>query len=332
VLAALALASAIFPALPVETLRSIASLPAHIAGSFQDFAACHITPEGDFLVFDRRAHAVYRVARDGSGSPQKVVQIGIKKGEILRPMAFASVPDGRFVVTDSPGGQDRIQIFLYLGAQVGGFTLPAKSAPRVVLGDVVLSGVGSVDYTGKTLLFSHPDANGTLVTEYNEDGAVLRNFGELRKTGHEADRDLHLALNGGLPLAIPGGGYYFVFVTGAPMFRKYDAKGQLLFERHIEGPEVDAHLRALPGVWPRRKVGDGEYPIVPPAIRTAGVDAKGQLWVSLIGAKTYVYDTSGDKMRVVEFRGAGVLAPNDLFFTPDGRVIASPGCYVFETK
>ena len=86
------------------------------------------------------------------------------------------------------------------------------------------------------------------------------------------------------------------------------------------------------GVWPRRKVGDGEYPIVPPAVRTAGVDAKGHLWVSLVGAKTYVYDTSGDKMRIVEFRGAGVFAPNDLFFTPDGRVIASPGCYVFETK
>ena len=321
-----------FSALPVETLRSIASLPAHVAGAFQDFAACHVTPEGDFLVFDRRAHSVYRVARDGAGGPKKILQIGVKKGEILRPMAFASAPDGTFVVADSPGGQDRIQIFLYLGAQVGGFTLPARSVPRVVLGDVVLSGVGSVDYNGKTLLFSHPDANGTLIAEYNVDGTVLRSFGELRKTGHEADRDLHLALNGGLPLGIPGGGYYFVFVTGVPMFRKYDANGQLLFERHIEGPELDAHIRALPGTWPRRRIGDGEFPIVPPAIRTAVVDASGQLWVSLIGSKTYVYDPSGDKVRVVEFRGAGVLSPNDLFFTREGRLVASPGCYVFDAK
>ena len=318
--------------LPTVTLRSVASLPAHIAGSFQDFAACHVTPEGDYLVFDRRAHSVYRVARDGASPPRLILQIGVKKGEILQPIAFASAPDGTFVVADSPGGQDRIQIFLYLGASVGGFLLPARSVPRVVVGDVVLSGVGSVDYTGKTVLVSQPDANGALITEYDVSGRVLRSFGELRKTEHEAERDLHLALNGGLPLAIPGGGYYFVFVSGVPVFRKYDARGELLFERHIEGPEIDDHLRRLPGTWPTRKIGGGEYPIVPSGIRTAGVDADGNLWVSLLMPRTYVYDPSGDKVRVVEFRGAGVFAPNDLFFAANGRIVASPGCYVFEGK
>lgn len=319
-------------ALPVQTLRSVGSLPAHIAGSFEDFSACHLTPEGDYLVFDRRAHSVYRVASDGKTEPKKILQIGIKKGEILQPIAFASAPDGTFVVADSPGGQDRIQIFLYLGAQVGGFLLPARSIPRIALGDVVLSGVGSMDYTGKTILVSQPDASGALITEYDLTGKVLRSFGQLRKTGHEQDQDLHLALNGGLPLAIPGGGYYYVFPGGIPMFRKYDAKGELVFERHIEGPEVDDHIRKLPGTWPRRKVGGNEYPIVPSGIRTAGVDPQGNLWISLLTATTYVYDPVGDKARVVEFRGAGLLAPNDLFFTGDGRIVASPGCYVFEAK
>ena len=308
------------------------SLPAHIAGSFEDFAACHVTPEGDYLVFDRRAHSVYRVARDGSGGATKILQVGVKKGEILQPIAFASAPDGTFVVADSPGGQDRIQIFLYLGASVGGFLLPARSVPRLVLGDVVLSGVGSIDYTGKTVLVSQPDASGALITEYGTDGGVRRSFGELRKTGHEADRDLHLALNGGFPLAIPGGGYYFVFAAGVPMFRKYDAKGELLLERHVEGPDVDEHIRKLPGTWPRRKVGGGEYPIVPTSIRAAVVDPHGNLWISLLMPRTYVYDPSGDKTRVVEFRGAGVFAPNDLFFTRDGRIVASPGCYLFDGK
>ena len=319
-------------ALPVQTLRSIGSLPAHIAGSFEDFSACHVTPEGDYLVFDRRAHAVYRVASTGGTEPKKILQIGVKKGEILQPIAFASAPDGTFLVADSPGGQDRIQVFLYLGAQVGGFLLPARSIPRVVVGDVVLSGVGSVDYTGKTILVSQPDASGALITEYDVSGKVLRSFGQLRKTGHEQDNDLHLALNGGLPLAIPGGGYYYVFPGGIPMFRKYDAKGELVFERHIEGPEVDDHIRKLPGTWPRRKIGGGEYPIVPSGIRTAGVDPQGNLWISLLTATTYVYDPSGDKTRAVQFRGAGLLAPNDLFFTRDGRIVASPGCYVFDPK
>ena len=34
------------------------------------------------------------------------------------------------------------------------------------------------------------------------------------------------------------GGLYFVFLAGVPQFRKYDAAGQLVFERHIDG----AHL------------------------------------------------------------------------------------------
>jgi hypothetical protein len=319
-------------ALPVQTLRSVGSLPAHIAGSFEEFSACHLTPEGDYLVFDRRAHAVYRVPSDGKTEPKKILQIGVKTGEILKPIAFASAPDGTFVVADSPGGQDRIQIFLYLGAQVGGFLLPARSIPRIVVGDVVLSGVGSLDYTGTTILVSQPDASGALITEYDSTGKVLRSFGQLRKTGHEQDQDLHLALNGGFPIAIPGGGYYFVFAAGIPMFRKYDAKGELVFERHIEGPDVDDHIRKLPGTWPRRKIGAGEYPLVPSGIRTAGVDRNGNLWISLVAATTYVYDPSGDKTRVVQFRGAGLLTPNDLFFTRDGRILASPGCYVFETK
>ena len=315
-----------------STLRPVSALPAHLAGSFEDFAACHVTPEGDYLVFDRRAHSVYRVARDGGSAPQKILQIGVKKGEILQPIAFASAADGTFVVADSPGGQDRIQIFLYLGAQVGGFLLPVRSIPRIVLGNVVLSGVGSVDYTGTTILVSQPDASGALVTEYDISGKVLRSFGQLRKTGQEQDQDLHLALNGGLPLAIPGGGYYFVFAGGVPMFRKYDAKGELLFERHIEGPDLDEHIRKLPGTWPRRKVAGSEYPIVPTSIRAAVVDPHGNLWISLLTPRTYVYDPSGDKIRVVEFRGAGVFAPNDLFFTRDGRIVASPGCYVFDGK
>ena len=30
------------------------------------------------------------------------------------------------------------------------------------------------------------------------------------------------------------------------MFRKYDAGGKLVFERHIEGPEVDPFMSQMP--------------------------------------------------------------------------------------
>jgi len=117
------------------------------------------------------------------------------------------------------------------------------------------------------------------------------------------------------------------------MFRKYDATGELLFERHIEGPEIDEYLRALPTTWTRQKQPDGTLiPLVNPAVRAAGVDRQGRLWVSLIQPMTYVYDRTGDKIHTVQFRGADIIAPNSLFFTRDGRVLVTPGCYEFSIK
>ena len=322
--------SAVSPSLPVQTLRSTAALPAHIAGMFDDIGACHLTPDGDYLVFDRRGHAVFSVPRDAA--PRKVIEIGIEPGRILRPLAFDSASDGTFVIADAPTNVERIQIFFYLGGTISGFTLPGRNIPRVALGNFVLSGIGSLDYTGKTILVSQPDS-GSLVSEYALDGRPLRSFGDLRSTGHEADRDLHLALNAGIPLAIPKtGGFYFVFLAGVPVFRQYAADGRLLFERHIEGPELDRHIQTLPTQWPRRKIGDGEYPIVPPSIRAAGVDPEGSLWMSLVTPHTYVYDLRGDKTRTIQFQAAGVMTPTNFHFTTDGRVLVAPGCYTFDRR
>jgi hypothetical protein len=312
-----------------EVLRSTATLPAHIAGTFRDIAACHLSPEGDYLVFDRRAHAVFRAAQ--TGEPKAVVAIGVEPGRLLRPLAFDSAADGTFVIADAPTGVERIQVFFYLGGTTGGFTLPGRSMPRVTLGDYVVSGIGSLDYTGKSILVSEPES-GTLISEYALDGRRLREFGELRRTGHEAERDLHVALNAGIPLALPGGGYYFVFLTGVPVFRKYDGRGTLVFERHVEGIELDEQIRSLPGKWPTRNTREGELPIVSPAIRTAAVDPDGHLWISLVPPYTYVYDANGDKRRTIEFRAAGAMTPANLFFVPDGRLLVAPGCYTFRWK
>ena len=331
VLLSLAAASPILAltSLSVETLRSTAALPAHIAGAFNEISACHLSPEGDYLVFDRRAHSVYRAAR--TTEPKKVVEIGVEPGRLLRPLAFDSSNDGTFVIADAPTGVERIQVFFYLGGTIGGFTLPGRSVPRVAIGDFVLSGIGSLDYTGKTVLISEPDS-GTLVTEYALDGRRLRSFGELRATGHEGERDLHVALNSGIPLAIPGGGFYFVFLGGVPMFRKYDASGTFVFERHVEGAELDRHIQSLPRQWPTRKTSAGEFPVVPPTVRTAAVSPDGRLWISLVTPHTYVYDAEGDKKRTIQFQGAGVMAPGNFHFASDGRLLVSPGCFTFNWR
>ena len=71
---------------------------------------------------------------------------------------------------------------------------------------------------------------------------------------------------------------------------------------------------------------------VRPVVRAATADAGGSLWISLDVPYTYVYDRTGDKQRVVQFRAAGLMSPTGLSFTTSGRILATPGCFLFDTK
>ena len=327
---ALALLLGVPPRMEVEEIRSIGGLAAHVASTFEEIAACQVSAGGDYLIFDRRAHAVYTVPR-GAQAARRIVQIGSERGRIIRPTALDSAADGSFVVADAPGNQQRLQFFFPTGAELGGFTLPGRGVPQITLGDLVLSGLGALEYTGETVLISQPE-NGALVSEYLLSGTILRMFGELRMTGQEKDPAVHRALNVGVTLLNPKGGYYFVFLSGVPMFRKYAADGTLVFERHIEGLEMDPYVGRMPTTWPRRRAGNAELPIVPAMVRTAGVDKEGNLWIALVAPYTYVYDSAGDKRRTLQFRAAGIVSPTSLFFTRDRRVVITPGCYAFSAS
>jgi hypothetical protein len=309
----------------VETLKSIASLPPHIVGLFRDPIGFKQTANGDYYVFDRRGHTVYLVDA-GGGNARKLVQIGAEEGRLIEPSAFDVAINGSFAVADGPNGRERVQIFDAAGVRTGGFILPGRGASRVVLGTMALNGVGTLSFDGRSLLMSHTET-GWLITQYALDGTPVRSIGQLRRTGHEADRDLHLALNAGIPIADPTGGFYFVFMAGAPAFRKYDANGTLLFERVIQGREIDPVLAAIPDRWPRRS--GGELPLVTPTVRTAAVDRTGRLWVSFVLPVSYVYAADGEKVRTVQFRGAGIVSPASLWFSENGRILVTPGCYEF---
>jgi hypothetical protein len=318
-------------AIPVETIRSVGGLPAHIAGAFEDLASCQQSPAGDYFIFDRRAHAVFTVPGTAKEGPKKIVGVGAEPGRVLTPTAFDFATDNTFVIADAPFGTQRVQVFFETGARLGGFSFPKTDAPMLTSRGLVVSGVASLEYTGKSLFVSQPEI-GALVTEYALDGSTVRTFGELRRTGQEHDRDVHIALNIGRIVVNPKGGFYYVFLAGVPVFRKYDAAGTLVFERHIEGMELDEFVRRLPTTWPQRRSGRGEFPLVAATIRTAEADANGNLWVSLMLPYTYVYDASGDKVRTVQFRAAGDIAPNAFFFTKAGRLLVTPGCYAFDVK
>jgi hypothetical protein len=196
----------------------------------------------------------------------------------------------------------------------------------------VLNGIGSLSYDGSHIYVNQPET-GALITAYSLTGTAERSIGRLRPTAYEtSDRDVHLALNTGLPVRDSQGGFYFVFQTGEPRYRKYDASGALLFERAIQGVEIDPLLASQPTTWPPRGRTGREMPIVPPVVRTAAVDPSGRLWVSLVVPWTYVYDSDGDKVRVVQFKTTGLMTPASLSFGPGGRLLVTPGCYVFEWK
>jgi hypothetical protein len=330
-LLALALTFGVAPraAVRVDVLRPVGSLPPHIVGQFEEpLGFQRPSDDSPYYVFDRRGHTVYAVDA-AKTTARKLIEIGQEMGRIIQPRGFDVAPTGAFVIADAPRAQERIQIFGPAGLRQSGFFLPGIPAANIALGTFILSGVASLQFTGRTLLISHPES-GALFTEYTQSGTALRSIGRLRETGHEQDRELHVAMNAGLPLVDPAGGYYYVFLAGRPMFRKYDANGALLFERHVEGRELDEYVSSLPTRWPSRRIGDREVPYVAPTVRTAAVSPRGDLWISLTVPFTFVYDAHGDKSRTVQFNATGVFSPTSLSFTREGRLLVTPGCYEFD--
>jgi hypothetical protein len=308
-----------------EILHSVNAIPVEIAGRFRDPRGFQQSDVGQYFVFDRRGHTVYGVDEKTTGS-WRIAEIGAEPGRILRPSAFSVAGDGTFVVADAPGGRERVQVFNLAGFRIAGFRLPARDRPRVTFGDIVVNGVGSRQYTGTSVLISQPET-GSLVVEYSTSGRPIRTFGALRATGHEDDPELHQALNSGIPLVDPSGGFYFVFQAGIPAFRKYNDDGELVLERLVQGREIDPVLARLPTEWRRE---NDEIPLIEPTIRTAAVDRHGQLWLAFMVPYTYVFDRDGDKTRTVQFRAAGIVSPTSLFFGPRGRLLVTPGLYEFD--
>jgi hypothetical protein len=325
----LALVAAAPAALPLEVLQSSRAVPAHLAGRFREPVAFQQSADGQYFIFDRRGHTVYGMDEQQT-SVWEIVTIGAEPGRIIDPTAFAVEPSGTFAVADAPNNRERIQIFSAAGFRIGGFMLPGRAALRVIFDHLVLNGIGALQYTGKSIVLSQPET-GVLIAEYTLQGGVIRLMGRLRSTGHERDHDLHLALQSGIPLVDPRGGFYFVFQTGEPVFQKYDGSGQLLFERRIEGREIDPIVARLPTTWPTRLTSEGELPLVAPTIRAAAVDRAGNLWISFVAPYTYVYDGDGDKIHALQLHAAGFISPAALFFGKRGQLLATPGLVEFST-
>ena len=316
-------------AISFDTLNPVQSVPPEIAGRFRDPRGFQQSASGEYFVFDRRAHAVWGIDSRLEGAFQ-IVDIGAEPGRILDPTSFAVAPDGSFVVADAPRGLARIQAFTSTGTRTAGFFVDQAARPRITIDNTVMSGIGTLQFTGSSVLLSQPE-NGALVSEYTLAGQPTRSVGALRATGHESVRDVHIALNSGIPLLVPSGSLYYVFQAGLPVFRKYDSAGQLVYERQIQGREIDELVTMLPSSWPRNPA-DGELPLVRPTVRAAALDAAERLWIAFDAGFTYVFDRDGVKIRAVRFRGVGAVSPTTMFFGPGGRLLVTPGLHEFDVN
>lgn len=308
-----------------DVLTAVSAVPAHVVGRFGEDAVFAAARNGDYVILDRRGHSVY-VGDPAGTRMRRILGAGLVDGELFNPMTIALNEGDFLAVADAPNGYDRIQYFNLSGLRIGGFYLPLLPEPRLSIPDVLIASGSSLVFSGSTFIVNRPEWR-TLVSELGVDGRTVRQTGHLRPTGHAPDPDLETGLNVGIPLVTRDGGLLFVFQTGLPAFRKYDRSGRLLFERHIEGPELDPRIQALPTTWTRPA---GTRPVVPPLVRAAALDGQGRLWVSLVVPYTYVYDAAGEKVRTVQFRGAGIVSPSSLFFTAAGRLLVGPGGYEFD--
>src|SRR5262245_16866197 len=117
---------------PRDVRRPIEALPPHVAGLFRDPARFEQRGSGDYLVFDRGGHSVFRVDVSREQA-EELVRIGGEEGRLLQPMAFDVAPDGSFAVADAPFGRQRVQVFSASGSRLSGFALPGPVEARLTL-------------------------------------------------------------------------------------------------------------------------------------------------------------------------------------------------------
>jgi hypothetical protein len=311
-----------------ETVRAIDSLPAHIVGRLREPLACARTERGPYYLFDRRGHAVHTF-NPTDQTFRTLVDIGSEDGKVLEPSGFSLAPDGSFAISDAPGGRARVQVIGPAGLRRHTFARPRTVVSRLRIGPLALGGAGSLHFTGERVIVSEPES-GWLITELDLDGTPVRSLGRLRPTGQEHDPELHLALNAGMVCPDRAGGWWFVFLAGTPVVRRYEASGALAFERVLQGPELDAVLATQPQRWPRRSVEGREVPLVVPTVRAAATAPDGALWVSFVVPVTYVIAPDGEKSCTLAFDAAGPVAPTSLSFPSRDTVMVTPVCALFQ--
>lgn len=243
-------------------------------------------------------------------------RIGSGPGRLFHPGYLDVGGDGTVFVED--GGNERIVKFDQSGHYTGEFRVNAFQGMAVDTQD--------------HLYLGQPE-EGSLITVYSSAGTRLRSFGQLKKYSeiygesfHDKDSSYNVALNR-VRLATDKDGYLYVSFMITPLIQKYAPDGTLMFERRLEGPEID---RLMDAIQKRRYI----------ATKSDGVDvriialdpvidpANGNIMVPLVDGSIYVTDREGNKVSLLRpawaNRGDGTFRPFVAGLGANGEFMATP--------
>lgn len=185
-----------------------------------------VTYKNQYYVTDMRGNRI--LVFDRGGKLQRTIgTVGSGPGELLRPTRLAIVNDLIYVYEI---GNERIQIM----------TLEGKHVRHFSIGD--FEGY-AVDSKGRIFL-GQPD-RGRLVSVYSSEGKFVRSFGDLRKTSDfygqsyaRRDKADRVFINR-VSIFVDEFDSIYVTFQFAPVLRKYDPSGRLVWEARLEGAEID---------------------------------------------------------------------------------------------
>jgi hypothetical protein len=241
------------------------------------------THGGKYFVTDFKSNSVLIINEKmevGGG----IGRIGSGPGRLFRPGGIDVASDGTIFVED--GGNQRVEQFNENGNYVGEF--PTTNHEGFAVGKQ------------KEVYLGQPE-EGHLITVYSATGKKLRSFGQLKKfsqeygpTFAEQDDQYAVAVNR-VRLSVDGHGDLYVSFMLLPLLQKYSPDGKLLFERRIEGTEIDElkeAIRRSKYLSTGRDGVDARIIALDPVIDQAGE----HIFVPLIDGSVYVADMSGRRL------------------------------------